>query len=309
MVQAVTPAATVASPAPAEPALTLEQRLAEACALKKPASQAGNRAKKRKSAHAEPGHVAAQQPFNHAMPSVFAHAPLKNGRDCGSGQTPARAGIVARLPIGVSAPSASTAAKLAQAKPTQAKPSVSQGAIELGARQTAANALSSAPLADAPGMAPVLAQLASQAVSAPASKSRALFGAEERERPGLTPDLPSALPATPSLPEKAAAPLPARPFAAEPRAAMHSENANTGPGLTYRFTRWGEQHTVKVQHSVGVDGQLNYRLQPSDALVGERLQQHLADAPGQTWLTRDARDQSGGQSRQQGESEAEDEDA
>lgn len=56
-----------------------------------------------------------------------------------------------------------------------------------------------------------------------------------------------------------------------------------GSEMTFRFSKWGEGHTVKVQStSSGYASQLTLR--PSDALVAHRLSEHLSiSAPADHW--------------------------
>lgn len=61
------------------------------------------------------------------------------------------------------------------------------------------------------------------------------------------------------------------------------DGASRGSELTYRFNKWGNEHSVKVQSQSRVDVP-QLMLQPSDSLVAQRLGEHLSQtSPPGNW--------------------------
>ncbi|OHX19929.1 type III secretion system needle length determinant, SpaN/EivJ family [Chromobacterium sphagni] len=185
------------------------------------------------------------------------------------------------------------------------------------------------------------AQASPQTQAAPSSSSAAVIAAPPRLEPLLQEhlravlpsagDAPAGLPAQqprsetrkPAASELAAAiadqPVPARhaaaaaqlpPAALPPRTRMESQPAmptlataaESQPGLTYRFQRWGGEHSVNIQ-LLPSHGAAQLTLQPSDSLVQQRLGEQWQHGNPQQWsLSRDGGERQQ-RDRQQPESE------
>lgn len=248
-------------------------------------------------------------------------APGKRGQTpLGDGERSAAAarGKTVVGPQGLHAAAAALAAKhaasLAPAAEAKLKPVSSMSAAQHKAEHTPGKGETALPGAAASAEASIAMPLATSTphgrakvdTAAPASASTpavAREGGEARKNETAPAAAAAVAPqqaqaSAPATPPRDTAP-PARPRQDPAQAQAQTTLSATSapepaqPGLTYRFQRWGGEHTVNVQSQPG--GVLS--LQPSDSLVQQRLGEQWQSGNPQQWQM--ARDDGREQGRQQ----------